>query len=60
MLKHQRMTAISDNIVNKSRKQRNAELVQATREVCEKLGGMAEIGEGYVVVDTKKFKVEMK
>lgn len=41
----------------KSRKLRNKKIIERVRDICQKQGGMSEIGEGFVVVDTRKFNV---
>lgn len=41
-----------------TRRERNKEILDTVRSVCQKFGGMAEIGEGFVVVDTKKYEVK--
>lgn len=43
-----------------SRRERNAEILDIVRNVCQKFGGMAEIGNGFVVVDTSKYEVKSK
>lgn len=54
------MTATQEQLMHKSAStidiyhERNKVLIDA----CKKQGGFGEIGQGYVVVDTKKFKVE--
>jgi len=44
-------------IVKNDRNSRNKEILSAVKSVCLRHGGMAEVGDGYVVVDTSKFKV---
>lgn len=33
------------------------ELLELAKSSCKKLGGFAEIGDGFVIVDTSKFKI---
>lgn len=40
-----------------TRRKNNNELVQLAKAACSKQQGMAEIGEGYWIVDSKKYKV---
>lgn len=42
------------------RREKNKELIDTAKRVCREHGGMAEIGGGFVVVDTKKFKVSQR
>lgn len=39
-------------------KARHKEILTTVREVCKKHKGMADIGEGFVVVDTMKFEIK--
>lgn len=43
-----------------NRRERNKEIIDTVRNVCQKFGGMAEIGDGFVVVDTKRYEVKSK
>ena len=43
-----------------NRRERNKEILDTVRSVCQKFGGMAEIGDGFVVVDTSKYEVKPK
>lgn len=43
-----------------ARKARNKEVLSLVRDICAKNGGSAEIGGGFVVVNTKRFEVKEK
>ena len=38
-------------------RERNEKIIELMKTACEKQGGMSELGEGYWVVDSKKYKV---
>lgn len=43
-----------------NRKERNKEIISLIKQKCREHGGSAIIGDGFVVVDTKKFEVKEK
>lgn len=50
----------SSSISVAARRERLIEIIQQVKAVCKLHGGMAEIGEGFVVVDTKVYEVKPK
>jgi hypothetical protein len=44
----------------KNMRDRNKSIIAKVKEVCQKFGGCAEIGAGYVIVDTKLYTVTQK
>lgn len=54
------MNAHPKLIPAEQRAERNAEILQVCKDVCERQGGMTQIDDRYVVVDTTKFTVSQK
>ncbi len=44
----------------KQAKQIREDIMERAKEACDRLGGLAEIGNGFVIVDTRKFDIQMK
>lgn len=59
-MNHQKQHLSSAQKRTATRNQRTQEILEMVKTACERQQGMSLIGDGYVVVDTTKFKVMEK